>query len=120
MKRLLSLLTAAASPLVAAQGVLTKGVDPRERPATRAPVRGNGSVPSDLCKKTRYFADHPQKARASGCLASTSGWLRPDLARSWFSQALSASTASNPVIVLDGHDQIARASNLGPRGTSGG
>jgi hypothetical protein len=32
MKRLLSLLTAAASPLVSAQGVLTEGVDPRERP----------------------------------------------------------------------------------------
>jgi hypothetical protein len=64
MKRLLSLLTAAASPLVAAQGVLTKGVDPRERPLRGElrvlPVRGNGSVPSDLCKKTRYFADHPQ------------------------------------------------------------
>jgi len=51
MKRLL---TVAASPLVAAQGVLTKGVDPRERPLRGElrvlPVHGNGSVPSDFCK----------------------------------------------------------------------
>jgi hypothetical protein len=54
MKRLLSLLTAAASPLVSARGVLTEGVDPRERPLRGElrvlPVHGNGSVPSDFCR----------------------------------------------------------------------